>query len=442
MFIILTKYIHNIRNIELIRYKNRHKQIRRMVQYFLWWLVTYFALKIGVILLIGIKTFGLSTYSVNVDLSGYDELLIVYNEYIGTFNNVATALLAIIVYFIFGFTFLLSILGYINNKYGYKKVMTISLLIYMLTIIGFKTELKSVIPFICFNNYILLHHGLFVNGMVKFIVLLVVAGLSMMFCLGFKIEIKTTYISNFIITGKEKLLTISLIVLLISVEILGGCTNQDFSIRDIMLTLMFGSNGSGTGFFPWLKLTIIYLIPLFFIGISDQRMKKYSQLPTQIRFKNAKTFECTVLTKDLQYLLLYALIFWGLGCVTYYMGEQSPTNAEFMIENFGTEFTINIWNVFIFVFIINLLSDFIIFKFLSKLLSEVPTMIIVFLAKFAFYLLPAINVLNLNSGIVNLYENLQRGHAIDIKLSVLIIITAMYVSVILIRRFQYVNHTD
>ena len=441
MLIILTRYFRRTRDIEIIRYKTRFHQNRRNVRYFLYWLCSYFTLKAGIVFLIGIKTFGLSAHIEPLEITGYDELLLIYNLYAEFFRSPVVAAAAIIVYFILGFTFLLSVLGYINNRYGYQKVIAVSILVYMLAMLGFKSELKSAVPFICFNNFILLHHGLFVNGVTKFIALLVFAALVMAFCLGLRIKLKMPRMNDLIITSKEKLITVTIVFLLVSAELLRGYAGTDFNVRDTMLGLMIGSSENTVDFLSWLKLTIVYLLPLFFIGISDQRLKTYCQAPVLLRFKHEKLFGCRVAAKNLQYLLLYVFVIWSIGCLTYWAGSASRTNTAFMAETFGAVYSLDIWHIFIAVFLVNLLSDFVLFKVLSKRIGEVLTMIALLLCKFIFYLVPELNIFNLNFGLIDLYEYLGQDAAVDAASLVPVFIVLLYAAVMTRRRFRYGDNT-
>lgn len=440
MFIILTKYLRKIRSVELVRYRNRYEQSRKMVADFICWLVSYFTIKVCVIVAIGVRTFGLSVFPEIVDVSGYDELIIIYNSYISTFHNGIIAVIAIVAYYILGFIFLLSFLGYVNNRYGYKRVLVFCLFIYLFAIIGFRTELKSAVPFVCFNNYILLHHGLFVNGTVKFLFLIVFSVATIILSLGIKKRRGPGETSDFVITREEKNITVSLIAFMVVTEMFSGYINQEFNLRDVMLKLMFGAKASG--FFSWLTLTIIYLIPIFFVGISDQRIKKYGQCPTVIRFKNIKSFECNVLVRDLQYTFVYVMIIWGLGCATYFLGEPSLINIEFFLENYGVRYNLNIWNLYIIFFHTNLLSDFIIFKQVSKLTNEIPAMVVLLIGKYVFFLVPEVNVFNMNFGIINLFEYLNKETAIYGWQLVLFVVVVIYVLTMLIRRMRYGNNRN
>lgn len=76
-------------------------------------------------------------------------------------------------------------------------MIIVSVLIYILTFIGFKTEIKSLLPILCFNNYILLHHGLFVNGVLKFALVLMTGLIILLFSTGQRV-VKSVLVCKFL----------------------------------------------------------------------------------------------------------------------------------------------------------------------------------------------------------------------------------------------------
>lgn len=442
LFIVLARGIRQISDIEIIRYGNRFRQNRRNTAILSLWLLTLFILKVAVVFLIGIKTFGLSVRLQPIPMENfYSELLEIYNAYVAFFDNPVIAIAAIAGYFIFGFTLLQAVMGYINIRYSYEKLMTAGAGIYVLMIIGFKTQLKTLVPMLCFNNYILLHHGLFVNGTVRFIVTLAVGTAALLFCLGVRIRIKSVQMGGFIITGKERLITIAVVGLLLAGELMRGMSASNFNVRDVMFSFLFGSGESMPSFMGWLKLAIVYLLPVFMIGISDQRIRQYSHAPMLIRFQSKNHFEVWVLWKNLSYIFLYGLGIWAIGCMTYYLGGPNSELEDLLQDTFGVGYSAGIWHIFMAVFFVHLLFDLTVFKVLSKVCSGVISMIVLIAGKYFFYMMPSADLLDINFGLIDLYGNLQRGRLLDTEFWIIAACVAAYVLVLLIRRFRHGSDT-
>jgi len=438
IFIVLTRHIRQISDIEIIRYRNKFQQNRRNTAVFSLWLLILFVLKTVAVFLIGIKKFGLSVRLESVPMENfYSELLEIFNLYVEFFENPVIAVVAIVCYFVFGFTLLQAVMEYINIRYGYEKLMYAGLVIYVLMIIGFKTELKSMVPILCFNNYILLHHGLFVNGMVKFTVTMASAAATMLFCLGIHIKVKGVQINDFIITGRERLITLAVMALLLATELIRGMSGSDFNVKDVMFTFLFGSGEQMTSFMSWLKLTIVYLLPVFMIGISDQRIRQYSHAPMLIRFQNKSHFEVRVLGKNLSYVFLYALGIWAVGYIACYLGNPESELEEILIDTFGAGYTDGIWHIFMGAFFLHLLFDLTVFKMFSKVCGGVISMIVLIATKYFFYMVPSVDYLDINFGLIDLYENLKNGYLLDKGILIIAAIPAAYVLSLLIRRFRH-----
>lgn len=442
IFIVLSRRIRETRNVEIIRYQNRFQQNRRNTAIFSLWLLILFSIKIAVVFLIGIKKYGLSVKLEPVPMENfYSELLEIFNLYVEFFDNPVIAVAAIVCCFIFGFTLLQAVMGYINIKYGYEKLMTSGMVIYVLMIIGFKTELKSLIPILCFNNYILLHHGLFINGAVNFVLILVAAVLTLLFCLGVRVRIKKVRINNFIITDKEKLITVAVVTLLLATELIRGLAGINFNVKDVMFSFLFGSGEQLESFMSWLKLAIVYLLPVFMIGISDQRIRQYSHAPMLIRFQNKNHFEIRVLQKNLSYIFVYTLGIWAVGCITYYLGDPKSELEDHLLNIFGAGYTAEIWHIFMGTFFVHLLCALTVFKVFSKICGGVISMIVLIAGKYFFYMMPSIDFLDINFGLIDLYGNLKSGYLLDEGFLIIAVIPAAYVSVLLIRRFRHDSDT-
>lgn len=173
LIVIISKDIKDINYTQQLRYKNIFAYNLSRIRYFL--------AHILILLLIDALNFKNTTSISPIRLEGYNEIVDLYNRYINIFDNIILANFAVIIYFIFGFTVLYALLTRINQNKGYKNTIVSAIIIYILTYIGFKTDLKTKLPVLFLNNYILLHHGLIVNGLFKFILAIAIGILIILF---------------------------------------------------------------------------------------------------------------------------------------------------------------------------------------------------------------------------------------------------------------------
>lgn len=442
LLIITARHIRNASDIERIRYRNSFQQIKMSTKSFIEWLALYMLAHLLVAFVIGIRTFGLSVHLKNIETAGYDELVLILNMYSKYFHNLVFAVLANVGYFLFGFAMLVALLSYVNYKYKYRNMLILSVFIYIFTFIGFKTDLKMIVPIICFDNFILLHHGLFVNGTAKFLLTVLFAVLVIQFCFGKRFKFDDYGLEHFIISKKEKILSCIIVFILFLLELFRTIGDQDFNFKDVIITGLFGTNENYVSFVPWLRLTILYLTPLFFIGVSDSRMKKYGQAPILIRFKNKLEFECKLINEYIKYICLYTGFVYVIGNVLYFLGNFGTHDEMYLIRAFNVHFTYGILNMYFVIFLVNLMFDFFIFKIIAEFTHAIASVLVVLFCKFIFFMVPIANIFDLNFGMVNLFDGLKNKYELGIKIFTVAIVSVIYFIVINTRRLKHGNHQN
>lgn len=442
LLIIIARHVRNVNDIEMIRYSNAFQQIKMSTKSFIQWLMAYMVLHLVITFVIGIRTFDLSIHTQNINVEAYDELINILNTYIEYFSNSLFAVISNVVYFLFGFTVLISLLSYINYRYKYRNVILSSVLIYILTFIGFKTELKSIAPVVCFDNFILLHHGLFVNGTIKFLLTVLFGLLLILFCFGKMFKTNNYGFKEFIISKREKLISFVIILIVFLLELLRTIKGANFNFKDVIVTTLFGVNKNYLSFIPWLRLVIIYLTPLFFIGISESRMKMYGQAPLLIRSKSRLNFDFKLIKEYMTYILLYSLFIYAIGCFLYFIGGINVHVEEYLIKEFNIKFTFGIMSMYFIIFFVYLTFDFVIFKILCKFTNAIASILSIIFFKFIFFILPTFNLLDLNFGMSNLFDGINNKYELVIKLLIISVLNAMYFIFISMRRLKYGNNRD
>lgn len=434
IFFVLTKHIRRLESIELIRYQNRFQQVRKSTLCFFCWLLLYFLLTMLIVFIIGCRNFELSIKIKPLAFSGYNELAEIFNLYVSYFENSAVAAVAAALYLVAGLTMLGSVLGFIYHRFGYRKVIAASMILYLSGVLGFRLQFGRIVPIFGFNNYIILHHGLILNGTTNFAIILVCMAVMTCFCLGVRLKGRADKIDDFVITRRAKIITLGMIVVIMLLEIIKGYTGTAINLRETMVSLLFGVGESTTNFFSWLKITIIYLLPLFIVGISEYKMKDYCQGPMLIRCKNLKNLQNYITKRQTEYLIIYTLLLWVIGGVTYYFGSHVDLFGSYINVAYGG-YSFKQWNIYMLFFFTNLLFDFCIFKYGSDLCSEIAAVLVLLLYRYIFFLFPKLNVVDLNFGVVNLFENQEHGFLAGWSFWIQIGVILVYFAVI--RRFRY-----
>lgn len=442
LLIIIARHIRNVSDIEMIRYSNALHQIKMSTKSFIQWLMVYMVLHLVITFVIGIRTFDLSIHAQNIKVEAYDELIDILNTYIEYFTNSMFAVISNVVYFLFGFTVLISFLSYINYRYKYRNVILSSVLIYILTFIGFKTELKTIAPILCFDNFILLHHGLFVNGTIKFLLTVLFGLLLILFCFGKMCKTNNYGFKDFIISKREKLISFIMVLIVFLLELLRTVRGSNFNFKDVIVTTLFGVNKNYLSFIPWLRLTILYLIPLFFIGIAESRINKYGQAPILIRTKSKLSFERKLIGAYMNYIFLYTLFVYALGSAFYFMGGVGTIRNEYFISEFNINFTYGILSMYFVIFLVNLTFDFVIFKILCKFTNGIVSFLSILFFKFFFFMLPTFNLFDLNFGLSNLFDGINNKNELLIKIATICVLNVIFFAIINMRRIRHGNYQD
>lgn len=407
ILLIFAKQIKGIQDIERIRYKNALCQIKEISKKSLMGISIYLLLHFVLTLIIGLGKFP-SFKDRLIISSGEDrELLVVLNKYKLLFGNAGLALFAILAYMLVGFVVLNMAMTAINVKYGYKKTIAFAILVYLFTFIGFKTDLKFTLPILCFNNYIILHHVLFVNHGLNLILVILVEIFTI--CLIFKPKIKShkSGFGELILSRREILISGIIPLFMMAIELLKGLQIENFSPRDLVSTIFMGTSRSNASFISRLGLTILYLTPIFFIGISADRLKSYGQSPVLIRFKSKGDFIRKTEKRYILFLISYLVLLVLLGNIFLHipLKDNSPKNS-ILYEIYGEEFSGKTFNTYMIFFGMYLFFDFICFRIIGKLGGSILGLGLIFLVKFILYSLPGLNILGLNFGIINMYEDL------------------------------------
>lgn len=184
LFFFLFWSAHNMKrknDLEIIRYQSYSNyffnHLKSVFIKILLWLVMH----IIIAFMLGISNMGFKTgfraheipeyYSENV------QMLFMFREY---FKAPVLAIIAVISFLSFGFMFIYTIVFTCFQLYGNRISIIVILIVLANIFIGFKTTFdEGPLCFLFFNNYFILHHALFLNGISAVFIVLGIQIMSM-----------------------------------------------------------------------------------------------------------------------------------------------------------------------------------------------------------------------------------------------------------------------
>lgn len=176
IFLIITREIREIKNIELIRYKNAYEFCFKQIKKFAGFTLIYVSGLNLIRFIVGLGRFPIRTIINSVDYNDYfNEVMEMFNLYANNFNNGLVVIILITIYLVWGLIFLYSLLTMINQKYSYKTMVLFAVGIFIIAYIGFKKQINVMTQIVSLSNYLLLHQGLFRNNRLVFTLLVMIA---------------------------------------------------------------------------------------------------------------------------------------------------------------------------------------------------------------------------------------------------------------------------
>ncbi len=405
LIIITSKYIKSIRYDEKIRYKSIYCHVRKEVLGFIIWFIIYIFIHVILLCFLALLFFDKFSSVKLIEIRGYDELIFLLTKYLDFFGNNILAILSIIGYYIFGVSVFICLLEKINSVKGYKFAIKISLLIFFVTFIGFKTNLSKYVPILWFNNYILFHHALFVNGAIKFLIVLIFGMSLSMYCLGFcqKKFFRRKILDKLTFPRKYKFIMVGFVYGLVFVGLLKGFSSGKFNIDYFILTIFGGNSLQHKSFVLWSKINVIYMLPLLFIAISMSKIKNYRELPIFVRYKNKACLDYAILINYSKALITYFVAMFFVFCIALSFKNNCAIQSGIVLEGnivIATSTYIN----FCCIFLLQLFFNFVVFYLICELVNETFGFIFIIIYSYGIFLISELNIFDMNLGIFQYSE--------------------------------------
>jgi hypothetical protein len=222
--------------------------------------------------------------------------LFIFDKLERVFSTPLEAVFPVIGYMICGLTLLGTVLIFMRNflKPGY--VIGIIVIVYLMMLIGLRSDLDSELPYLFLNNYIIFHHAL-AAAEERFYIFIFLGLLYMIFILWFT---KKYWSSSFafrlsdplskwnlsILFKKSNLITIMILLCFIVLSL--AFTYPDITFKDLLTLVYFGH---GTGYFnmlDFLRLIIYNGIPIYLLSVFLEKESQDKSFMIVIRLKKMK----------------------------------------------------------------------------------------------------------------------------------------------------------
>jgi hypothetical protein len=242
--------------------------------------------------------------------------LFIFDKLERVFSTPIEAIFPVVGYMICGLTLLGTILIFMRNflKPGY--VIGVIVVVYLMMLVGLRSDLDSELPYLFLNNYIILHHAL-AAAEERFYIFISLGLLYMLFILWFT---KKYWSSTFAFRLSDPLSKWNLSVLfkrsnLIAIILLLGFivlsiafTYPDITFKDLLTLVYFGH---GTGYFKmldFLRLIIYNGIPIYLLSVFLENESQDKSFMIVIRLKKMKYWLFSILKSVSLFIISYICV--------------------------------------------------------------------------------------------------------------------------------------
>lgn len=419
LLLMLTRYFKQEREEEVIRFVYRRAQIRNEVRLLACWLALYFGIHLMLSLVLATIFFPFSL-SFEASLSSRNlDIMMFLEGFMALFSNPVFALLASFVYLIFGWLVLVSILSLVNSHFGYRKLVTVTVVILILTYLGFNTDLDNQFPFLFFNQYFILHHGLQANpqSIYTFIPLLIIGFATLVYV--FRPIKKHTqdgqtaesYLRELIFPKsamKWAFITLSILLIIDTVQVIDAIANTgQASLQDVIVRLVNGSHANMPDALSWMRLLLIMMTPLFIIGSQKTLLDRYGEAHFIIRYPSKALLKAKTILTYSRFLLAYALFFVVALSLLFIGGYRSASQSAFqeLLDFYQVPASpIQVFILILVLLLAQLFFAFLIYILLSDLLNEVVALLIMVVVSALTAFVSPINMILITSGLSSLVQ--------------------------------------
>lgn len=281
------------------------------------------SMHIAVAFIIGITRLEIINRFQTEVVEGYynDTLGVVYG-YQSYFSNPVFAAAAMGMYMTIGLT-LAGMVVYVSNEIKGKKAAlgTVGILLFG-TMLGFKLHISGISEIFFANNYFILHHILFANG-VKWILVNSAIILFLVFGMYKLVKYRTgNHVSKKNYASQMLVLAYTKSTVFLMAYILLNCIsmylrNKKFCLFDGIIINLIGFSADTLSFVELSKYVMFFAVPLFFIGEFLESEKRMCNDQVKIRYRNKSEWNKLVNYNINKCVYIYIVIFNSIMIILY-----------------------------------------------------------------------------------------------------------------------------
>lgn len=399
ILLIILNIVRRLEPHEILRFKNRTTYISVNYVSFLIMVLVYVMVHILMAFFIGMTSFELSTSFSHTFFDEYDEILLILDSFSKVMVNSGLAIICTGVYMVIGLGFIYLMIIFINDKFGNRGSIAACVGIFISVYLGFKTELSYHLPILALNNFFIFHHALLVNGVIKFGLVLAIISSGNLLLL-YNIKKRNPVFEKYLITSKVKILTAGLILILLTLEVILIIGSGESKFKDLFFKFFMGSYLEEPSFMGWLRVTILYFIPIFAIGNCVSNFRKNLNNSLLIRYRSKKEVLFKRNIAFLKFSLLYSISTVMILLFIYRIGDKGyVTEAVYEMSHGVVDLDRQVM-LYSCLFVINQVFLSTIYVMLSDRLGEITTFIGMIITTYISFLMTSSNhiILGLSFG--------------------------------------------
>lgn len=300
----------------------------------------YIAIHIMIAFIIGITRLDIvNRFQTKVISEYYNDTLNFVYGYQKYFANPLLALLIVGLYMIAGLSLFGMLIYMINETKGSKVTLVIVGLLILNIMLGFKLNIHGFAGIFFANNYLILHHVLFMDGSMLVAINLFIEG-AVFFGLYGILKKKTAnsrtnrnYVKNMFVPIYKKSFPLLLIYVILNCIFI-YLQDKRFSFIDGVIVNLLGYSTEEISFMELIRHILFYIIPLFFIGeFLEHEIRMYNN-QVKIRYRYKNEWKRSIDKMIDSYIWMYVFIFNSWISILYVISTLQTGRQDLYLTDF------------------------------------------------------------------------------------------------------------
>lgn len=240
--------------------------------------------------------------------------LFLLKQFSNQFSNPLVAVMATLAYQCFGLLVLMTLFSFAQSKFP-AKVKSLFPALYLLIATLFKADFPQWIKVFLPHRFYFFHESYLQEAWWVF-GLRILFGLTLSFLIlsptvsTKESSIPSSYLNEYAWPKQWRTYSGLLLLLVLALSLLRNLMWSKASLHEHLMLLLPGVKDGQLSWQTWMYQTFLYLLPLFFLGASQQRLETGASFRT--RFASRLAFEQALLSEQVKAFCCYELKLWGL----------------------------------------------------------------------------------------------------------------------------------